>query len=201
MCKLHFQHCCHIKDQPGAGIEGVCPQTWVPGLPRDTTVVKDPCGKILSLSQQISPQNTGKGLEGNVSQCNLEVQEDTSATTEVCSSTSGRGELSPEWKKTLLFWLPAWQHWAQKLQHGNSLFLWKPKGRHVHKSTNNNTYLCQEHRKDKSVNFLPLSLHSRFENLSYRIWGWRHSGDYFLGLRMNCSYFQKLSLNNPCGAL
>lgn len=117
-----------------------------------------------------------------------------STATEVCCSTFARSGISSEWKKTVIFWLPTWQLCTQKPQNGNSLFLSKPKGRHIHKSTNNNNYLCQEYRKDKSVNFLPLLFHLRFQYLSDRIWVLRHSGDYFLGLRMNCSYFYKLSL-------
>lgn len=141
-----------------------------------------------------------KYRKGTRSKCkSFESIEDPS-TTEVCCSTSARSGINSEWKKTVIFWLPTWQPCTQEPQNGNSLFLCKPKGRHVHKSTNN-TCLGQEYREDKPVDFLPLLLHSRFQYLSYSIWCLRHSGDYFLGLRMNCSYFYKLSLNMQCWAL
>lgn len=60
-------------------MEGLCPQTWVPGLPRDTTLVKDPCGETLSLLQ-VSPQNTGKGTRRKCK--SFESIEDPSTTTE-----------------------------------------------------------------------------------------------------------------------
>lgn len=99
------------------------------------------------------------------------------------------------------FWLLTLQPCRQKWKNGNSLFLCTPKERHFHKSTARKDLSTLGIQKRQVVNSFPLLFNPEFQYLSQRIWGLRDSGDYFLGLIMNSSYFYIATLKQPMSGI